>query len=343
MNVKQQFRKHFAKLRNEAWVRALLAGLIVGFVVGFVAAILTWFADLNGLWIPAAAILAATGVSMPIYYAKKFRPTAESSARRIDRLGLEERLITMVEFADDDSFVANVQRRDAQEKLEELETNKIKVRVPRKTIIALSITGVFSIGMYAVAAMSTLGLLPDGMQWLDEVTPEEPIKYVSVTYEALDGGTIEGEFDQLIPLGSDTSLVVAVADEGYEFQGWDDQSENPDRFEKNVLEDVVYVAIFQPIEEGEPSEDGESSEEEDQQQPQESQSNDQSQQQDENSDSPPTNNGKYEESNQILDGETYYREHLEYYRNLLLERLESEGATLTDEERAIIESYLEVV
>ena len=146
-----------------------------------------------------------------------------------------------------------------------------------------------------------------------------------------------------VPLGSDTSMVIAVADEGYEFQGWDDQSENPDRFEKNVIEDVIYVAIFQPIEEGEPSEDGESSEEEDQQQPQESESNQESQQPEEDSDAPPQNTGKYEEANQILDGVTYYREHLEYYRNLLLERLETEGATLTDEERAIIESYLEVV
>ena len=341
MNVKQQFEKHFLKLRSEAWLRALLAGLVVGFAVGFVVATLTWFTDMNGLWAPILAILLTTGIAAPIFYAKKYCPTAERSARRIDRLGLEERLITMVEYANDESCMANVQRQDAKQKLAELETSEIKFQMPKKTLIALCISGVFGLGMSAVTALAALGLLPSGMQLWEDITPDEPIIYVSVTYEVGEGGYIDGEADQLIPMGSSTSMVVAVADEGFEFQGWDDDYANPDRADSGVTEDVVYVAIFQPLE-GEPSEDGDPSEEEDQEQPQDQQQSNESQTP-EDSDSPQMNTGKYEEANQIIDGQIYYREVLEEYRNLLVERLESEGSSLTDEERAIIEAYLDVV
>ena len=53
--------------------------------------------------------------------------------------------------------------------------------------------------------------------------------------------------------------------------------------------------------------------------------------------------GKYEEANQIIDGETYYREVKQLYKEMLLERLETEGDQLSPEERAIIEAYLEIV
>ena len=98
MEAKKHFEKHFSKLKSEALVRSLLAALIIGFVAGFVAAVITWFTNLNGLWISIAALVVATAVAAPIFYAKKYRPTALRSARRIDRLGLEERLVTMVEY-----------------------------------------------------------------------------------------------------------------------------------------------------------------------------------------------------------------------------------------------------
>ena len=60
---------------------------------------------------------------------------------------------------------------------------------------------------------------------------------------------------------------------------------------------------------------------------------------------PPSNSGggKYEEANQVIDGETYYKEVLETYRELLEERLKTEGDQMSEEERAIIEAYLGIV
>ena len=57
----------------------------------------------------------------------------------------------------------------------------------------------------------------------------------------------------------------------------------------------------------------------------------------------PMGGGKYEEANQIIDGETYSREVKQLYKELLRERLETEGDQLSPEERAIIEAYLDIV
>ena len=345
MNAKTHFQKHFAKLRSEALIRSLLAALVIGFVVGFAAAIVTWIVNVNAFWVPMVAIVAATAISTPIFYIKKYRPTAIRSARRIDRLGLEERLITMVEYQQDESCMAAKQREDAKQKLAELETTELKLRVPRNTLATLAVSGVFGIGMTVVTTLAALGLLPTGLDLWEDMYPEDPIKYVSVTYEVYEGGYIDGEADQLIPMGSNASGVVAVADDGWQFDGWIDGHTKPDRTDSNVEEDVVYVAIFVPLD-GQPSEGDPSEEQQEQQEQQDQQENSENQNpQEQDPDSPPSpaGGGKYEEYNQIIDGETYYKEVLESYRELLAERLETEGSEMTAEERAIIEAYLGIV
>lgn len=348
MDAKMHFEKHFSKLKSEALIRSFLAALIIGFVAGFVAAAATWFTNLNGLWVSLGAMALAIAIAMPIFYHKKYRPTALRSARRIDRLGLEERLITMVEYEGDESIMAQLQREDAKNKLAEVQLTELRVKIAKNTLATLAVTGVVGLAMMTVSALSAFGLLPDGWAMLDALVPDEPIQYVSVTYEAMDGGYIEGETDQLIPIGSNTSQVVAIAEDGYEFQGWEDGYKKPVRSDGKVTEDVVYIAVFMPLE-GEPQDSDESqeSEEADQEKPKEEQNQDQQQQQPQEQDpnAPPSNagGGKYEPANQVIDGETYYKEVIDTFRELLKERLENEGDQMTDEERAIIEAYLGIV
>jgi uncharacterized membrane protein YeaQ/YmgE (transglycosylase-associated protein family) len=344
MEAKKHFEKHFSKLKSEALVRSLLAALIIGFVAGFVAAVITWFTDLNGLWISIAALVVATAVAAPIFYAKKYRPTALRSARRIDRLGLEERLVTMVEYEGDESTMAQMQRQDARKKLEELETAQLRLKIAKNTLATLAVTGVLGLAMMVVSGLSAYGLLPNGWAMLDAMTPDEPIKYVSVTYEVEDGGYIEGETDQLIPMGGNTTQVVAVAADGYEFMGWDDGYKKPVRSDGKVTEDIVCIAIFMPLE-GDPQESDEAQESQEQEEPKDKPQQDGQKPQETDPNAPPSNNGggKYEEANQVIDGETYYREVKESYEELLRERLETEGEQMSEEERAIIEAYLGIV
>ena len=345
MKANKYFEKHFSKLRTEALVRSLLAAMIIGFAVAFVVAFATWFTTLNGLWISLAAFAAVTAVATWIFYVKKYRPTAMNSARRLDRLGMEERLVTMVEYENDDSVMAQLQRQDAKKKLEELNTAAVKIKIAKKTWIALAVSGVFGVAMTVVTTLSVFGLLPDGWSVLEELSPDEPIKYVSVSYEAEDGGYIEGDAEQLIPVGSDSTPVIAVADDGYEFDGWEDGYRRPSRSDGKIEEDVVYIAIFIPLDEDDgDGDDAQETQDSDKEKPKDKpQKNGKPKDNDPNA--PPSNSGggKYEEANQVIDGETYYKEVLETYRELLEERLATEGDQMSEEERAIIEAYLGIV
>ena len=127
--------------------------------------------------------------------------------------------------------------------------------------------------------MITLGILADkGIIWggddiIDALTPEEQIVYVSVSYEAEDGGNIEGEADQLIPIGDKTTVIEAIAEEGYQFYEWDDGYDKPVRYEKNVTEDKIFIAFFVPLDaDSQESQDGQPSDQDsDQKKPQKDQ------------------------------------------------------------------------
>ncbi len=67
---------------------------------------------------------------------------------------------------------------------------------------------------------------------------------MTVTYEAGEGGRIEGEAEQTIEKGSATTEVTAVADEGYEFTQWSDGKKEATRSDSNVTKDVQYTAEF---------------------------------------------------------------------------------------------------
>jgi hypothetical protein len=145
-------------------------------------------------------------------------------------------------------------------------------------------------------------------------------------------------------MGGNTTQVVAVAEDGYEFMGWDDGYKKPVRSDGKVTEDIVCIAIFMPLE-GDPQESDEAQESQEQEEPKDKPQQDGQKPQETDPNAPPSNNGggKYEEANQVIDGETYYREVKESYEELLRERLETEGEQMSEEERAIIEAYLDIV
>ena len=354
---KTYFQKHFLKIFLEAVFNSILSGLIVGFFAGFAMALVTYFTVLEGFWLSVGVTAGVSVVSAFVFYFAKFRPTAVRSARRIDSVGLEERLVTMVEYEKDTSPMAALQRDDANRALNELSTAAITLRVAAATLICLAVSFFLCAGMTTVTTLADHGLLPGGDEIIDSLTPEPQIKYVSVSYEAEDGGEIEGESEQLIPFGDRTTMIEAVPMEGYEFYEWDDGYDKPVRYEKNVEEDKIFIAFFMPLDaESQENENGQPQDQDsDKSKPQKS---DQQKEQDKPQDSEdpnkpkpddkedkPTNvgGGKYEEVNQIINGEIYYKEVLDEYKELLRERLETEGANLSNEEREIIESYLGIV
>lgn len=354
MNLKQYFKEQEGKLRLEALLKSTLAGAIVGGAFGFIAAFVTWLTDWEAVWVSIAVILGVTLIAGAIFYLTLFRMDNTSIAKRLDRLGLDERLITMVEYENDDSYMASVQRQDAKDRLAEIKKSDVKILIPTKLIVWSAVSYFLAIVMTVLAILASLGLIMGGGDVIDALTPEEPEINLSVMYEAEEGGSIDGECEQLVLKGKDAEPVLAVPDEGYIFIEWSDGSTDPYRHDREILEELELFAIFEWDEEGEEGDEGEEGEGEgegDMEAPSEDQGekSGEGEKSEESEDGKPSDKdeqsdqGKYGEANQVIDGETYYREILSEYKDKLIEYLEQNRDKLSEEEIAIIESYIGIV
>ena len=253
MNLKQMMKKHYLRLILEAVMKSALVGLAIGFGANFLVALLSWIFSFGGIWLAIGIGMGAWLVSGVLFYFLKFKPTLTNTAERMDRLGLEERMITMVELEADQSYIASVQRENAKASLAHIEGRKIKFRIPKAAICFAVIAAVLGSSMTTVKGLSDSGELPS----FDEIIEDDPYaNYIAVTYAVDDGGYIEGETDQLIEPGSSTTPVIAVADDGWVFVGWDDGNADLERYETNVTQDLYFIALFEEIGESEGGADG---------------------------------------------------------------------------------------
>jgi hypothetical protein len=349
MNLQQHFKEHEGKLRLEALLKALLLGIVIGSVVGLITAAVTWFIGFEIGWLISIGLTVfVTALTTLIFYLTIFKPTLIDNARRLDRLGLDERLVTMVEYQNDDSSMAAIQREDAKAQLSKIKAQDIQIKTPLKYIISASICFVLCAAMCTVGALSAAGIIPSAGEIIEALTPDEPDIYISVVYDVDEGGYIEGEADQLVLKGGDTEPVLAVADDGYVFVEWSDGLTDPYRYDKNVVEELEIFATFELSgEEGDGDGEGDEGDQEgDEEAPSEEQGQGEPSDEEsdsESDDSQESEDDKYNEANQVIDGETYYREIIEEYKDSLIQYLEEHRGELSAEEIAIIESYIGIV
>lgn len=347
MNQNNHYELRYQKLQIEAMLKSLICGACIAFSVDFVLGIVFWALGTDSLPLVLGILLGiAVGGSFllaPLFYFTKFRPTILNNARRIDKLGLEERVITMLELQNDDSCIARLQRDDAIGALSMVDQRYIRFNFNPKMLITLLICGILGMAMITVASLSAAGLLPRGNELFSQ--PPQDI-YISVSYMVDEGGYIEGESEQLILMGESAESVVAIPDEGYVFDGWDDGYKKPSRTDKEIDHPLVLTAIFVPIgddgEDGDEGDEGENGEEPGEEEGESGQPGDSNNPGDE-SDKEGEGQGKYNKVNQIIDGETYYRAELDAYKETIMELLKKRAEELTEEEKAIIEAYINIV
>lgn len=371
MIQKNFFQKHHTRLVWEGVLKSAFAGLVVGFGANFVVALLAWLFDFGNMWLTiGVGALAAIFGGVILYFAK-YRPTTQQIARRVDRLGLEERLVTMLELQEDESYIAQLQRENAKEHLQDVASHKLRFRLSSAMIALVIIAALMSGSMTTVVALADNEIIPPGSEIIN---PEDPwADYIAVTFVADEGGEIEGEADQLVLPGEDAKPVVAVPEDGWMFIGWDDGGTNPERWEKNVTEEIFLTALFEPVEEGEG--DGDGSEEnggggqegdkaEDLPAGGEADvdsSENGGQGEEGNGSGADSSNdggkgeteeegegkgegkgqgagGKWEDSNQFIDGNQYYRDYLEMYYQMAQEIFEETGE-IPPELREFFEMY----
>ena len=340
----QQFNNYKSKLILEAILKSTLCGIASGFAACFLLGLVFWFVGCDLLWVlivVTAVVAIACGVAC---YFAKFRPDEKTYARRLDRLGLEERLITMVEMDGQDSYMHTLQRADARASLAKVDKRQIRIEISKK--IALLTASLFTVGAIAM----TLNVLVHYgyINSLGDILDEQFTEYVTVAYEIEEGGTINGDDIQDIEKGGNTTVVTAVADEGYIFNGWSDGYTDPSRSDQKVMEDIVIVAIFMPMDDmssdgGDGDGDGDAQGEQNGDGSQ--QSGDGESQGNPEGDFNPdatTGGGQRLPNNQIIDGETFYKELLEYYQDLVNGEIEDSDG-MTAEEIEFIKNYLAIV
>lgn len=331
----KKFVKFDGRLRNEALVKSTLGGIAIGGTAAFIPALVFWFLEFNGLWLTLAFFALAAIVGGAALYFTAFHPSVIQNARRLDRYGLDERLVTMVDLEGDESYIAQKQREDAMKALGELDAKRVKYRIPLAIVaLAFALTVLFFEGI-TLEGLSEAELVPTGTEtWLKIFPPPPPPEY-DVEYLAGEGGTVEGDLDQDVTHGQNAEKVLAIANPGYMFIRWSDGETNPSRNDKDVQRNISVTALF--IEVADDLDESEDLDEPtdapgDEGQGEESLSN--------------NNEGgdKYKEVNFVIDGQTYYRDKAvfdEYYEKML-EMLKN-GETIPQEYKDLIELYFTVI
>lgn len=132
MNILNNFKK---KLKKENIIKSLLCSLLVSALIFIFFQLFVWFFHLNIL-ISVIPPIISFGISFPLFYYKKFKYSEIQLAKRIDDLGLEERVITMTELEGSDSFIAKKQREDTVEALKEVNPDNFKIRYKKPSIFS---------------------------------------------------------------------------------------------------------------------------------------------------------------------------------------------------------------
>ena len=376
MTKKELFGKHYNTLLFEAILKAVLVGLLIGSVVNFLVALAVWIFDIGGIWnaiVPGAAVALISGT---IFYFTKFRPKDNEIARRVDRLGLEERMVTMLELREDESLVAELQRQDAKHRLDALSGKRVKIHISKLVSVFTAVAVLLGAAMTTVVALVQNDIIPS---MPDIVDPEDPMsQYVSVSYIVEEGGEIIGEADQILAPGGNATTVVAMPEDGWMFWGWDDGYDEPERTDVNITENLEFVAIFVELTEGEIPEAGEGSGDDgaptdgegdeasdaptgggegnsDNEGSTESDADSEGRDDNENGDQDGSGGqssegnsgadgsgggGKWEDSNQFIDGNTYYKDQLELYYEWAKEIFEQNGE-IPPELREFFEKYFD--
>ncbi len=369
------FKKYYSKMAIEGVFKALFCGVIAGFGLSFIVATIIYFAGYEQIWLPIGLGLGVCALSTVAFYFVKFRPDSNDIAKRLDRLGLEERMITMLEFEHDESYVALRQRDDAKVKMELTPAKSLRFRLSKLMIVFVVLAVVLGSSMTTVVGLASGGVIPPG----DEVIGgDDPLKkYVAISYVAEEGGEIEGEADQLILPGEDAEPVTAVAIDGWVFDGWDDGVKTPWRSDLKVETSITYTAIFVEIGEsdgddgdenggeGNGETDGDKADDLPDGSSADVESGDPGQGDKGSGDSDSGNSdgaqgsgeeegegkgegqgtgagGKWADSNQIIDGETYYQQVIDDYYEWAMQII-AEGGEIPPELRDFIEKYYDSI
>lgn len=229
-----------SRLVKEGILKATIVGLAIGCAADFAIAAVLWFTYFQIWWVSIiAGVAVAVGCAFLFYYLK-YRPTRKMLMERLDRLGFDERFITMMEYQEDDSYIAKRQREDALNAMSEANRIKplgtrISLTVSKAALIVAAVAIVACIPMTTATALAASGAVGGGQEVIGGIIDPIVRSEYSVTYSVIlvddetrivlqggdsgtaDYGFIDGYFGEdgtyvkTVKEGDSTDAVVANA------------------------------------------------------------------------------------------------------------------------------------
>lgn len=360
------FKKYRARIAREGILKSILLSACIGLGALALTVLMSWiFGYKPGLYIGLGIFAAATAAFAPIFYFKLYRPTAKAVARRVDELGLEERVLTMVELENDPSYIAARQREDTLGALGTVDHMLVKVTVSAALMLTFVAALVLGTSSMTVGALYAADVIPSGVSLAKkDVLPNTYTLSYSVSGGG--GGSIVMYTDDwtqeksvseeiIVTEGEDAPAVLAVGEENYIFIGWSDGVTEAYRQDLAVKSNLKVEAVFLKIAETvdspeeekfsapdiyrEPSDNENSDSDPDappwQQSPSENGENSDPQ----NQGNGPGGQVQNSENNQIIDGQTFYGDTYEDAHNSAMDRLGSDDSMSNDLKDSISQYY----
>lgn len=142
-NVLIEFKK---KAKKQNIIKAGLCSVAISLLFNIPFLIAFWIMDYKYKFIICAGIfIVGISVLFPVLYFKKFKYTEIQLAKRIDDLGLEERVLTMIELKDNNSFIAKKQKEDTLNVLKTVEANDLKGKYKKQSFLSIFSTALASL------------------------------------------------------------------------------------------------------------------------------------------------------------------------------------------------------
>jgi hypothetical protein len=142
-NVLIKFKK---KAKKQNIIKAGLCSVAISLLFTIPFLIAFWIMDYKYKFIICAGIfIVGISVLFPVLYFKKFKYTEIQLAKKIDDLGLEERVLTMIELKDNNSFIAKKQKEDTLNVLKTIGANDLKGKYKKQSFLSIFSTALASL------------------------------------------------------------------------------------------------------------------------------------------------------------------------------------------------------
>ncbi len=354
--MNESLKKFRQRIVRNALIKTFLCAAVIACGVLIVSALASWiFGFQAGIWLSVGLFVGSFAAAFTLFYLFKFRPSDKDVARAVDSLGLEERLVTMMELEGDESYIARIQRADAKAALAKADHTLLKVTASVALLVAVGVSAVFGIGALTVDSLYSAGVIPSAVALAE--THKTNSRSFTLKYNAKSGGKIyylvdgalgdEVEDAIVVAQGEDAPAIIAYPDNGYVFTGWSDGKYDPYRQERAVANSLSLNATFEKVslapdllEDGDPNSDSNNNNNNNNNNPPPNDMPpDDGDGDGDNFQNAPDGSGQASDNNMVNNGSTYYGDEYDGAYNDTLDRL-GDGSDIPDNLQGGINDYM---